>query len=133
MSRLRVYNHDIRSSDRVSNRIRKTSSPTQLARPAKAGSLRLTPENAYAVKICDCCYLVGAGAVRMASTALKIGGRGRKRCPLPSALAVLVCALYLLAAGPGAALAQNRRLDLPAPTGVAAVMLPVLAPITAPG
>ena len=62
----------------------------------------------------------------IASTALKVGGGGgggerEKRFPLLAALAVLVCASSLFSAGSGPALAQDRWLDLPAPTGVAAV------------
>ena len=67
--------------------------------------------------------LYWAGTVRMASTVLKVGGGGRERFSLSAALAVLVCALYLLAAGPPPASvsAQGRWMDLPAPTGIAAV------------
>ena len=60
-------------------------------------------------------------SVRIASMSLKVGAGEDKRFSLPAALAVLVCALYLFAPAPGSALAQDRWLDLPAPTGVAAV------------
>ena len=61
------------------------------------------------------------GCFHIASTALKVGGGGMKRFLPPAALAVLVCALYLFSAGPAPATAQDRWLDLPAPTGIAAV------------
>ena len=55
------------------------------------------------------------------STALKVGGGG-KWFLLPALLAVIVCALLLFSViGPWPAATQDRLLDLPAPTGIAAV------------
>ena len=68
-----------------------------------------------------------AGRLHIASTALKLGGGGgsMKRLLPAALLAVLVCILSVFSAAPGPgiapAAAQDRWLDLPAPTGVSAV------------
>ena len=65
--------------------------------------------------------LSGAGSNFIASIALKLGGGGRILPATLLALLIGALSLFSAASAPALALAQDRWLDLPAPTGVSAV------------